>query len=214
MVEGLGRKIVVVDDEPMLRGLISDRLKAHGFESWPAGDAYEARQLVTKHDPDAMVVDLDLGPGPTGMELIVSMAALNPNLGFVLLSNFTPTQWELQSTGHLMFVRKSEVREFTHLLFALESVLRDVHADGVPVASNAATALSALTKKQLKLLELMTRGLSNPEIAAELGISVGGVEQTSKRMYAALGLQRSDGKNRRVQAVQMFIQNMGPRRLS
>ena len=211
MVEGLGRRIVVVDDEPMLRTLISDRLRANGFDSWPAEDAFEARKLVTKHDPDAMIVDLDLGQGPTGIELIVSMAQLNPNLGFVLLTNFTPTPWELQATPQMTYVRKSEVREFTLLLDALETVLRD--AKGKASAfSSPATELSALTKKQLKLLELMAKGLSNPEIAVELGVSLGGVEQISKRMYAALGLQRSEGKNRRVQAVQMFIQNMGPRR--
>lgn len=214
VVEGLGRKIVVVDDEPILRSLISDRLKLSGFESWPAEDAFEARKLVAKHDADAMIVDLDLGSGPTGIELIVSMSALNPTLGFVLLSNFTPTPWELDSGPRISYVRKSEVREFTELLIALETVLRDVGSKAKPAVSDLGSELSSLTKKQLKVLELMTRGLSNPEISAELGITTGGVEQISKRMYAALGLEQSEGQNRRVKAVQMFTQNMGPRRLA
>lgn len=211
MVEGLGRRIVVVEDEPILGSLISDRLRLIGFESWHAIDAFEAKNLVLQHDADAMIVDLDLGSGPTGMELVLSVSALNPNLGFVLFSNFTPTPWELSSATNLTFVRKKDVKQFHELLQALEAVLRYAPTAGTEMGSSPATELSTLTGKQLKTLELMALGFSNPEIAKELGVSKGAVEQTAKRIYTALGLSEK-GKNRRVQAVQLFNRNMGPRR--
>lgn len=204
MTSGLGRKVVVVDDESILATLLADRLVAAGFESCYALDAFEAKKLVGSFDPDAMVVDLNLGDGPTGIELVVSLQASYPNLGFVLLSNFTPTPWELKGARKVAFVRKGEVKEFALLLEALESVLRDSRQDQARLSSKLDSPVSGLTKKQLRILSMISRGLTNVEIAEALGVSSGAVEQVTKRIYSRLGLDSQVGKNRRIQAAQLY----------
>lgn len=204
MTEGLGRKVVVVDDESILATLLSDRLTTAGFDSCYALNALEAKVLVENFDPDAMVVDLNLGDGPTGIELVVSLQSTYPNLGFVILSNFTPTPWELKAARKVAFVRKGEVKEFGLLLEALESVLRDSRYDQARLSSKLDSPVSGLTKKQLRILAMISRGLTNAEIALALEVSSGAIEQVSKRIYSRLGLDSQAGKNRRIQAAQLY----------
>lgn len=212
MTEGLGRRVIVVDDEPMLRTLIADRLNTLGFEAWAAADAFEAKKLFGEHDPDAFVVDLDLGSGPTGIELITSIAAKSAELGFVLLTNFTPSPWEMKSAKNMAFVKKSDVLDFGYLVSALNEVLTNNPRSKAMFRQPPKGALSELTKKQLLVLSLLAEGKTNAEIAAILTVSQGAIEQSVKRIYLALGISASDGNSRRVTAAQLYTRSMGPRR--
>lgn len=204
MTPGLGRRVIVVDDESILATLLSDRLEAAGFESRFALDAFEAKDLAETFDPDAMVVDLNLGDGPTGIELVVTLQAIYPSLGFVILSNFTPTPWEMKAARNVAFVRKGEVKQFGLLLEALESVLRDSRQDQERISSALESPLSSLTKKQMRVLGLIARGLTNSEIAQSMGVSSGAIEQLTKRIYASLAIESDSGTNRRIRAAQLF----------
>lgn len=212
MSQGLGRKLIVVDDEPMLRTLIADRLNALGFEAWAAGDAFEAKKLVTEKDPDAMVVDLDLGSGPTGIELIISIAAKSPEVGFVLLTNFTPSPWELKSAKSMAFVKKSDVLDFGYLVEAINLVLVSNPKSRELYGQSSKNVLSSLTKKQFAVLALLAEGQTNAQIALALKVSQGAIEQSVKRIYLALELKENQGNSKRVAAARIFTKSMGPRR--
>lgn len=212
MSDGLSRRIVVVDDEPILRTLVSDRLKAIGFEAWPASDAFEAKSLVVLHDPDALVVDLDLGRGPNGIELILSLQKSNPHLGFVLMTNFTPSKWEMSSASNLSYVQKKDVSNFAILTEALEEVLLNLPTDRRSFNKLPASKLDKISKRQLETLALISQGLSNGEVASRLGVSVGAIEQTMKRIYAALGIVGTSGVSRRVVASGIYVKEMGQRK--
>ena len=213
MISGFKRKIVVVDDEPLIRTLIADKLIGLGFEAWTAKDAFEAKKKVRDHDPDGLIVDLDLGSGPTGIELITSLGALNPNLAFVLLTNFAPAQWELRSAKHLRYVKKSEVLDFSMLVAALDEVLSGKAKPAAKAEITTTGDVSNLTKKQLNVLSLIAEGKTNQEISELVGVSLGAVEQSVKRIYATLGLESRAQSNRRVAAAQLYSQTMGSRRV-
>ena len=206
------RRILVVDDEPIIRTLIRDRFAALGFEAWAAADAFEAQKIAKQKDPDALVVDLDLGPGPTGIELITAIAAKKPELGFVLLSNFSPAPWELRVAKHLAFVHKSQVLDFQNLVDALDEVLRaNTRKNQITNLGSTSKALP-LTKKQTRVLALLSQGFSNQEIADELAVSKGAIEQAVQRIYRALGLDESTASSRRVAAARLYSRIMGPTR--
>ncbi len=63
------RFVVVVEDEPFLRSLISDALTNAGFEVEAFGNAADAMRRLSKRDPDAAILDIDLGSGPTGLDI-------------------------------------------------------------------------------------------------------------------------------------------------
>lgn len=212
--EDFRRIVVVVDDEPILRALIADRLRSLGFEAHPAANALEAKKLVAKVDPDAVIVDLDLGPGPNGIELIVALGAQNPELGFLLLSNFSPTPAEMKSARNVEFVSKSEILEFSHLVDALERVLQDSASASKKVGNEGSTELSTLTKKQLTVLSHLAAGMSNSEIAERQKVSIGAIEQAIHRIYLKLGISSSESSSRRVVASKMYSNHFGPTRIN
>ncbi|GBQ72250.1 two component response regulator OmpR [Ameyamaea chiangmaiensis NBRC 103196] len=66
---GAGAHVLVIDDDARLRRLLQRYLVEQGFRITVAGDAAEARQILTFLHPDAMVVDVMM-PGENGLSLI------------------------------------------------------------------------------------------------------------------------------------------------
>lgn len=60
------RRVLVVEDEALLRALLKSTLATHGFEVDTASDAVSASRMMKAFDPDVMVVDIDLGEGALG----------------------------------------------------------------------------------------------------------------------------------------------------
>lgn len=65
---GEGRKVLVVDDEDSVRGVIELYLKKEGFEVIHAREGQEALRLNGEHHPDLVILDLML-PGLDGWEV-------------------------------------------------------------------------------------------------------------------------------------------------
>ena len=61
-------KILVVDDDPLLRGLIREFLKLTGQEVIEAGSGIQARSLIEAHQPDLVLLDVFM-PDMSGLEL-------------------------------------------------------------------------------------------------------------------------------------------------
>jgi DNA-binding response OmpR family regulator len=60
--------VLVVDDEPIVREVVVRYLQREGFETLEAGDGLHAQELLRKHEPSLVVLDLML-PGMDGLEL-------------------------------------------------------------------------------------------------------------------------------------------------
>jgi DNA-binding response OmpR family regulator len=60
----MSRTVVVVENESLLRDLIARSLEAAGFHVSTAANAADAKRAVKVVDPDACVIDIELGPGP------------------------------------------------------------------------------------------------------------------------------------------------------
>lgn len=210
MRAAFSRRVLVVDDEPIIRTLIAERLTQEGFEVQMAPDALSAKRVMLRFDPDALVVDLDLGDGPSGTELISALHQINPALGFLLLSNYVPTPAELSSATRIGYLNKREVSDIRKLIDALELVLTSESA--VTVTVDAKSRLAGLTKNQLSVLGMLAKGMSNGEIAEQKKISIRAVEQAVHRIYAELGLTGESGTSRRVAAARIYSSELGLRR--
>ena len=60
--------VLVVDDEPIVRDVVVRYLQREGYETLEAGDGLQAQELVLKHEPSLVVLDLML-PGMDGLQL-------------------------------------------------------------------------------------------------------------------------------------------------
>jgi len=82
------RRLLIVDDEALVRTLLSDALSAAGFEVATAVNAAEARKSVDGFDPDVAVIDIHLGSGPSGLHLGHALHRGHPEIGLVFLTKY------------------------------------------------------------------------------------------------------------------------------
>jgi DNA-binding NarL/FixJ family response regulator len=205
---GFARRVLLVEDEQFTRALISSFLTQAGFEVMSCGTASEAVDLVDAFDPDAMVVDISLGDGPTGLDLIQALNNSQPHLAFVVLSNYGAAPAQIKTLPKVAFLQKRQVGDPNVLLEALDSMLADTDpSSSFPIALPSQVA--HLTKQQLEVLEWLARGLSNKEIANRRGTTLQSTEQLIGRIYKTLGLARGDGNSMRVQATSMYSKLLG-----
>lgn len=59
----MGFKILVVDDEPQIVRLLSQRLKANGYETFTANDSYQCIKMAKEVKPDLILLDIKMPAG-------------------------------------------------------------------------------------------------------------------------------------------------------
>lgn len=83
--EGYQRTICLVDDDPILRGLLADLLVPLGFTTLEAHDAEACLDLLEKSQPDLFLLDITM-PGMSGLELAIELRQRRISAPIVMLS--------------------------------------------------------------------------------------------------------------------------------
>ena len=194
----------------MSRTLLTDVLTGAGFDVEACANVKEAMRAFKAFDPDALVTDIDLGSGPSGLDLVVAMAKMAPYLAIVILSNYSITpDYRHAALGRAAYLRKQDLGESSVLLEALESVLHDESRDDPERRQAEESRLSSLTSLQVQVLRMIAEGMSNEEIARRRQTSVKSVEHIITRIIAALGLATDAAVNTRVAAARIYIEEAG-----
>jgi DNA-binding NarL/FixJ family response regulator len=203
------RLVLVVEDEALTRSLIVEMLESAGFEVQACASAVEALRECRYVDPDAVITDIDLGPGPSGLDLVENLGRTSPHIAVLILSNYPILrQHPVNARKRLAYLDKREVGSSATVIQALEAVLRD-EVEKRRVADDADAAVARLSRAQLDALRMMAEGLSNAEIAAQRGISKRAAESLIQRTIATLGISPDERLNPRVQAVRIYFQYTG-----
>ena len=204
--ESKTRHVLLVEDEPLLRDLIAKSIEAQGFLVTTAANATDAKRAVKTVDPDAMVVDIELGPGPTGLDLAEVIAKQRPDIGIVFLTNLPDPRFGGDGkavTKNQAYIRKGAIESTGELLEALEAVLRDRVTKEYrhDLASNR--PLSNLSQRQISTLKLVAEGKTNQQIADLRGTSTRAVESMLSRIFEALDIDPKSS-NPRVEAASKY----------
>ncbi|RZL02667.1 MAG: response regulator [Rubrivivax sp.] len=77
--------VMVVDDEPELRSLLSEYFERHQFTVRTAPDALSARALVAEAVPDVAILDINM-PGENGLSLARWLRETHPGIGLLMLT--------------------------------------------------------------------------------------------------------------------------------
>jgi two-component system nitrogen regulation response regulator GlnG len=78
-------KILVVDDEPEVRLVLTEFLESRGYEVTAAGSGAEAISLVDVVKPHVVLLDVTM-PEMDGMETLKRLAAANPGLPIIMVT--------------------------------------------------------------------------------------------------------------------------------
>lgn len=207
------RTVLVVEDDALLRALISAALRGRGFIVVSAGSAAEGMKLFETTDPDGLLLDIDLGPGPNGFDLAEAMLAAAPGAGVVFLTHQPDPRFVGRGRNEVptgvAYLRKSAVHDLDLLATTLDAAMRGSVDDSMRHDRDPDRPLAALTRRQIEVLTLVALGHTNAQIADIRGTTIKAVEETVTRGFAALGLRSETDGNLRVAAAGRLFETSG-----
>ena len=202
-IEPVSGSVLVVDDDDFTRTLVSTMVEAFGLDVVASASAVtEAMSLAHELQPDLAVVDLDLGEGPTGVDLAHGLRTLNASIALVMLTSYGHPTWmgqHREPPPGTRYVVKGEVKDRQILADAISSALAD------PLANDASARRGTpLSESQWEILRLVASGFSNAEIARRRSITDDAVNRAISRLTKQLDIDAGKEGNTRVLLAQAY----------
>ncbi|MEH7111064.1 response regulator [Neobacillus niacini] len=80
-------KILIVDDQFGIRILLNEVFSKEGYQTFQAANGIQALEIVTKHDPDLVLLDMKI-PGMDGIEILKRMKVINPDIRVIIMTAY------------------------------------------------------------------------------------------------------------------------------
>jgi DNA-binding NarL/FixJ family response regulator len=192
----------MVEDHPTFREGLAQILNGEK-DLTVCGEAATAREALQRIDqlkPDLVLVDITL-PGTSGLELIKKLRTTNRTVKILVLSMHDEALYvnRVLRAGGDGYIMKQESPE------EIVSAIRDVLAGHIYVSEEVLAnnpkfstqpsgakailrPLDRLTDDELQVLELLGQGMSDPEIARQLGLRAGQLAAAGRRIRKSLNL--------------------------
>lgn len=211
-------RVVIADDDVLLREGLASLLDRSDFDVvGVAGDAGALLDLVRRHSPDLVVVDIRMPPTHTteGLDAAQVIRTESPSTGILVLSAHVEVEHAMellsgeQAIGYLLKSRVTDVDDF---LDTLQRVARGASVVDPAVVQELLSArrrddpLAVLSERELEVLAHMAEGRSNAGIARRLWVTEGTVEKHVRSILSKLDLPEASDDHRRVRAVITFLE--------
>ncbi|MGM0481476.1 MAG: two-component system response regulator NarL [Pseudomonadota bacterium] len=207
--------IMLVDDHPLLRkGLkqliaLEDDMQVVA----EASNGQDALRLAPEHDPDLIVLDLNM-QGMDGIETLKKLrdAGVTSRIIMLTVSDADDDVVAAITNGADGYLLKDmepeQLLEQIHRAVTGKMVLSEAITEVLATAlrqpaKTPSSQLSALTNREYEILSLIAKGMSNKVIARELDISDGTVKVHVKHLLKKLGLRS------RVEAAVWMVNQQG-----
>ncbi|HJW90393.1 MAG TPA: response regulator transcription factor [Anaerolineales bacterium] len=203
-------KLVVVDDHPIFRQGVIDSLSLEPDFAiiGEATNGEEALEVIRQLGPDVAVIDVNL-PGMNGQQVTRQIVAEKLPTRVVLLTAYDDTEQKLHAmrVGAAAYcvkdVTPEHLAQVVHTVFnggymvgeqvfdqaALERWVEPQTESAMRPYSDPGEPFQALSKREMEVLAQLTHGLSNKEIATELGISHQTVKNHVTSILRKLGVE-------------------------
>jgi DNA-binding NarL/FixJ family response regulator len=211
-------KIIICDDQAVVRdGLemlltLEKDIQVIGT----AQDGAEAVELVSKNQPDLVLMDLKM-PGVNGIEATRQIRAKFPEVKILVLTTYDDDEWVFDAirAGASGYLLKDTPRE--KVVEAIRGTLEGKSFVDPAVAGKlmgqvargqtqpSSLLTDKLTERETDVLRLLAKGLNNTEIAGQLHLSEGTVRNHISAILDKLGV--SDRTQAAVIAIQHGLGN-------
>jgi DNA-binding NarL/FixJ family response regulator len=188
--------VLIVDDHPVvLAGLVGILSGEDGLHvAGEAASADEAATVARAVQPDVVLMDLRM-PGGDGVIATVAVLEAAPRARVVVLTTYESDADILRAVeaGAAGYLLKDAAR--TDLVAAVRAAARGETVLAPSVATRIVDRMrrplpaDALSPRELAVLRLVARGLSNSDIGRELSISEATVKTHLLRTFAKLGVR-------------------------
>ena len=206
------RKVLVVEDDQFMGSLISQALSSAGFETKHVISAVEAKRSIGAFDPDIALIDIDLGDGPNGIDLVHMLLRIYPGVKLVILSTLADAKsaglGALDVPAGVTYLRKSLIHDVNEFISTIELVIGDNNLE-IRQDLEVARQFDGVSKVQREILHMMSLGLSNREIASRRKVSLSNIEQRLTEVYKALEIAKSEATVPRVEAILKYLSMTG-----
>jgi DNA-binding NarL/FixJ family response regulator len=221
-VEGMSvdravRRVVVADDDVLLRAGLAGLLERSGFEiAGQAGDAEELLAVVRRELPDLAIIDIRMPPNQEyeGLEAARVIKRELPSIAILVLSAHVEVAEAMEllaggrRVGYVLKSRVAKVQDFIETVDRVVeggSVVDPVLVQELVNVRHREDRLHGLTPREREVLELMAGGASNAGIARRLFVTEGTVEKHVRSILAKLRLPETADDHRRVLAVLTYL---------
>jgi DNA-binding NtrC family response regulator len=184
-------KILIVDDELVVRDSLDKWFTSEGYTARPAGSAREALELIQQMEFDIALIDIKM-PGMDGMELQSRLHEADPELTVIIMTGYASVETAVQALKHGAYdyiTKPVDPDELSHLVAnALEHKrarrevvrLREDLKEVFP--STELIGKSAAMKKVTELIEMVAPTEATVLITGESGT---GKEVVARAIHAA-----------------------------
>jgi DNA-binding NarL/FixJ family response regulator len=206
----IGCRVLLVDNDPFTLAALTDALAYQRCDVVGAfTTAREALAQQPQLNAQVAVLDLDLGTGPTGIDLAHALRTRQPDIGIVILSSYQDPRLAVPGLPDpplgTIYLSKQDI---TNIRQVLEQVLVTAHA---PLRQRALgpNALPSMSDTQREVLTRIAAGMSTQAIADERGVSAKAVEQTISKLYELFNVPHDSSTNQRVRLVRAYLELSG-----
>ena len=184
-------RVMIVDDHEVVRNGIAAILAPHSDVSVvaEASNGPDAIRMFRMHRPDVTLLDLTM-PGMDGVQALRAIRAEFPDSRFIVLTVHTgddDIHRALEAGAQAYVLKTATAVELVETVRAVRAGLRRLSRGAADRMSEYPIA-AHLTPRELEVIRLLARGLTNKEIGAALEVSETTVKWFVKNILQKLGV--------------------------
>jgi len=210
-------RLLVVEDDAFTRTSIVGALVSIGIEVTDSvGTSAEAITSFETNHPNVVLLDLDLGYGPTGLDLARAFRIRNPNVGLVMLTSYSDPRLLRANLPDVPpgteYLVKSNVGEIKVVGDAINQAIMNAvgsRTKSKPPRNVMPREIEGMTDIQVETLRLVAQGHTNSEIAKLRFVTEKTVEQTIAKIAKALDIPAATNQNQRVHIARVYFRLTG-----
>jgi len=164
--------VFVVDDDASMRDALSNLFRSVGLRTEVFGSAHEFLQSKLPNVPSCLILDIRL-PRQSGLDFQAELAKAGFHIPIIFMTGHgdIPMTVRAMKAGAVDFLTKP-FRDQDMLDAVATAIERDRSRRGeARVLSNLRAAFTALTPREQQVMTLVTAGLMNKQVAAEIGVA-------------------------------------------
>ncbi|MCL1948767.1 MAG: response regulator transcription factor [Turicibacter sp.] len=178
-------ELILLDDHPIFARSLQLALRTHGVKAKAVIKLTELYEALEVSVPDILLLDISMGKD-NGLTIGEELLNKYPHLKVIFLSGYDLVEYhnKAKKMGAKGFLSKNidveEMLEKLRLVMMGESIFSSNHSDS-----------DILTNREKEILRFIAKGITQKEVARELGISLRTVSNTIGMIYEKFDVNNS-----------------------